>query len=65
MGRALFFNWPDVPDCKGCIYYRPLCNRVHVTAGRACHYCLDNGRMRGCPPGKNCTQKRTEGGTTR
>lgn len=38
--------------CNGCIHRRPISTN-HVTA---CHYILDTGEPRGCPP-ENCTKK--------
>lgn len=41
-------------SCLGCAHYRPL-NEVR-SGSRACHYILDTGESRGCPP-ENCTKK--------
>ena len=43
--------------CNGCVHRRPISTN-HVTA---CHYILDTGLPRGCPP-ENCTKKSPIGG---
>ena len=42
--------------CKGCRYYRNINNS---TTEKICNYCTDTGRLRGCHPGRGCTQKDT------
>lgn len=41
-------------NCKDCVYYRYL---SVGNEGKACHYLLDTGKVRGCPA-ENCTKKR-------
>ncbi len=58
MRRDAFLQWPDIPECVGCIYYRRLyeCGDFSLT-GMVCHYLLDTGHSRGCPPGERCNKK--------
>lgn len=37
--------------CKGCGHRRPLTNN-NVCCQTVCHYLLDTGKVRGCPPDK-------------
>lgn len=42
--------------CSGCFYWR----LIVVTCGskeKMCHYLLDTGHARKCPPGANCTRR--------
>ena len=34
--------------CDGCAYWRSLYNSSESI--KCCHYCVDEGRLRGCPP---------------
>lgn len=45
--------------CSGCAYWRMLRFGLGPATGRtgACHYLLDNGRMRGCKPGAGCIRR--------
>ena len=53
-----FLTWPDIPECRGCLFYRPIYDRGPGRSNNVCHFLLDNGHSRGCPPGKGCTQKK-------
>ncbi len=44
--------------CEGCIYWRKLVNAQSST--KACNYCLDTGKLRGCDAGEGCLRY-TEG----
>lgn len=44
-------DYPAAPGCDGCRYWRSL---NATTSGRACHYSMDNDKLRPCVPGKNC-----------
>lgn len=48
----------DVKYCVHCVHYRPL-YRNGNTAPKVCHYILDTGYARGCPPGNGCNQRKT------
>ena len=41
-------------SCKGCGHYRTFSG--YCDGDRGCHYFLDTGEKRGCPP-ENCTKK--------
>lgn len=44
----------DMSFCRGCVHWRTLA----VYAGtKACHYILDTGHKRGCPPGAGCIRR--------
>ena len=48
-------------ECDGCIYWRYLAggtSKKTTRWGYACHYLLDEGRRRGCEPGKDCSKRR-------
>lgn len=36
--------------CRGCFYRRSMLGGNSF----ACHYCIDEGELRGCPAGKGC-----------
>ena len=44
------------PACFGCFYYRRL---SYNCVQRCCHYCLDTYQCRPCPPGAECTVRRS------
>ena len=49
----------NIKDCKGCRYWRPLGRQGHEYVSEmqfACHFFLDTGQMRGCPPSQ-CVHK--------
>lgn len=37
--------------CKSCYYWRVMKWGKNF---KACHYCYETGKMRGCPPDKKC-----------
>lgn len=43
-------------NCKGCIYLKKL-SRLDGSI-YACHYCIDTGKLRDCPP-ELCNKKGT------
>lgn len=45
-------------SCKGCGQHRPVASDKSKY-GYMCHYILDTGKKRECPP-ENCTQYTTE-----
>lgn len=45
------------PSCNGCRHWRSA-GSGNDTGLKACHYLLDMGHMRGCPPGDECTKRR-------
>lgn len=50
---------PNVANCKSCVHYRYLYKNGKNDAPKACHYILDVGHSRGCPPGDGCTRRET------
>lgn len=50
---------PDVAYCKSCVHYRSLYHDGKKDTPKACHYILDTGCSRGCPPGNGCNQRET------
>ena len=42
-------------QCDGCIYWRSLVNDL-----KACHYCIDTGKLRGCEPDESCIRRENE-----
>lgn len=50
--------YPKRKRCKGCGHRRPL-TRNNKSSMRVCHYLLDTGKVRGCPP-EECTHYTTE-----
>ena len=61
--RSGFFDWPDIPACAGCKYYRPIYDHGHGRRpGNVCHYLLDVGESRRCDPGAGCVRRVSRGG---
>ena len=50
--RIKVSDWPMAQGCEGCKYWRSLTGGASASA---CHYCLDEERLRPCLPGRNCT----------
>lgn len=52
-----------VPDYSGCENEEGLCIYFsHSHSGhRCCNYCVLTGKLRGCPPGKDCKRRETDG----
>lgn len=48
-------NSKNNKECKGCKYWRPL-SKGQSTLYFACHYIIDEKKMRNCDP-KNCNKK--------
>jgi hypothetical protein len=52
---------PPIPSnpgreyCEGCVYYRG-----DFEINKCCNYYLDTGKRRPCPPGRDCTSKRSK-----
>jgi hypothetical protein len=44
---------PNKKYCEGCVYWG--CR--HYVGNSCCNYIFVNGHSRGCPPGKDCTEK--------
>lgn len=42
------------PHCRGCIYLSGMSNELYY-----CAYIFKTGKKRPCPPGKECTEKKT------
>ena len=40
--------------CTGCRYFRKMGRTGSGKQNRCCHYMLDEGRLRPCPPGAEC-----------
>ena len=45
-------------SCEGCRYYKRLGSSGGKTI-KACHYCYDTGRVRGCAP-ERCDKREAE-----
>ena len=50
--------YPTRKRCKGCGHRRPI-NGDKGKGPTICHYLLDTGKVRGCPP-EECTHYTTE-----
>ena len=58
---ARILEWPPEPACLGCVHYRKICDNGDKTpTGRACHYLIDTGTLRGCPMGEGCKRKEVD-----
>lgn len=46
----------DMSYCRGCVHWRCIGTS---DCSRCCHYILDTGHKRGCPPGAGCIRRET------